>query len=108
MSKLNNDPMKSIGYMFGTELWPNNNQIAKQINGKYFTSGKKYEEQLDEMEKVFISLSQDPNNLKLSVCTIFITLRCYLMVYFLKTFNIMLTCIVNTATSLLITMNFRI
>ena len=52
MRKLTNDPMISIGYMFGTKLlWSNNNQIAKQINDKYFTPGKKYEEQFDAMEK---------------------------------------------------------
>ena len=56
MRKLTNDPMKSIGYMFGTELLPDNNQISKQIHDKYFTPGKKYEEQFDAMEKVFLFL----------------------------------------------------
>ena len=52
MRQLNSDPLKWINYMIGTELRPDAHKIAKRVRDQYFDSNKKFEEQLDDLEKV--------------------------------------------------------
>ena len=47
------NPIKYIGSMLGIELRPNRFNIAKLVDDQYFTHKKSYEQQLDQMEKMF-------------------------------------------------------
>ena len=56
MRKFESDPIKYTKNMISAELRTNGNDIAKRLNDQYFTKGKKFEEQLTEMEKVSSNL----------------------------------------------------
>ncbi len=56
MRKFKSDPIKYTKNMISAELRTNGNDIAKRLNDQYFTKGKKFEEQLTEMEKVSSNL----------------------------------------------------
>jgi hypothetical protein len=52
MRKFESDPIKYIQNMVSAELRTDGKDIAKRLNDLYLTNGKKFEEQLNEMEKV--------------------------------------------------------
>ena len=54
--------------MISAELRADGNDIAKRLNDQYFTKGKKFEEQLTEMEKVS-SIFSNANFKGIDFCT---------------------------------------
>lgn len=121
MRKFESDPIKYTKNMVCAELRADGNNIAQRLNDIYFTKGKRFEEQLTEMEKVssilfpihFFYCAVVIEVVGLLIMSfiaynLFFLFRCSPTPYFLSLFKMLLICLVDTANNLYITTNWDI
>ena len=53
MQVFKDDPIGIIRYMINMEMRENSREIAKLVHDEYFSSNKTYEEQIEQIEKVY-------------------------------------------------------